>query len=291
MQKRARIIGIVFCLVFHHTVLGQVTNSFSGYFDQFYQNYYLHNPANTDSAYKLSAYIAHDTQTGLFQGVSRTYMDADVRLYSGKNLLHFVGVQAVTNREGEFIRKRRLLGRYSLRIRLSYRSSLSAGICGGFVNYSFSTSQAGTGGAAWVPDGNAGLWYLRPKLAIGISMQQALDQRIKPVNQFFYLNRYYNINARYRLPVSTFLNLATHFYIRFQKDQPTYFACVPLVEIQNILEVGAGYSYRRGFSYVAGIKKLSIGRSSFSFSFSYFVSSGRMYISDNAVELMISYRR
>jgi hypothetical protein len=205
--------------------------------------------------------------------------------------MHFFGIQAINNKEGEFISKSRALVRYSIYLQLSYRSSLSAGIAAGFVNYSFNTSQSGAGGADWGPDANAGIWYLRRKLSVGISMQQLLNQKIQPSNQVFLLRNFYTVTARYAIPIHPTLRFYAHLYGRFQQGQPFYVACTPVLEIQQWLEVGAGYSHHRGFSYVAGLKKLPLGNSRFSFYFSYFVGGNKGKVNDNAFELLLQFSR
>lgn len=291
MHGKLRLTGFLFFLMQWHYVTAQLTMSFSDYFDQFYNNYYLLNTANTDTTYKIDATASSKTQTGLFQGVNKIYIDIDLRLSSKKENFHFAGIQAINNREGDFISKNRLIGRYSLRIPLSYRSALSAGISGGFVNYAFNTSQSGVGGADWVPDANAGIWYLREKISVGFSTQQLFNQKIRPANQTFSLGRYYNMTIKSHLPVNSFLKYNTHFYARFQKDQPFYFVCASLFELQERFDMGASYAYRRGLSFVTGFKNLAIANSRFSFYFSYLIGVNKISVNDNAFELLVSYHK
>ncbi len=291
MREKLSFTGVLFFLMLHHSTVAQTSLSFSDFFDQFYNNYYLLNPANTDTSYQIAAKVANKAQTGLFQGVNKIYMDVDLRVSPKKNVIHFAGIQIINNREGDYISKNRLLGRYSLRIKTSERSSLSAGLALGFVNYAFNTSQAGVGGSAWVPDGNAGLWYLRKKLSLGFSMQQMFSQRIRPVDQTFILDNYFNFTAKYSQPINYFLNINSHFYSKFQKGQPAYFVLASLFEIQEKFDAGVSYSYLRGLSGVVGIKQLSMGKSRFSFYFSYFLGTGNVMVSDNAFELLLSYHR
>ncbi len=291
MRKKIGIGGLFLFLLLHQSMKAQLSNSFSGYFDQFYNNYYLLNPGNSDSSYKVAAHVSNRAQTGLFQGVNKIYLDVDVRLSARRGVQQFMGIQLINNREGEFISKNRGLLRYALRIQLSYRSSLSAGLSAGFVNYAFTTSQSGTGGSDWVPDANTGVWYLRRKLSIGFSMQQLFNQKIRPANQTFLLGNYYTVTARYSLPVNSFLKFYTHLFVKFQQKQTPYFGCSPVLEIQKIVEFGAGYSGQRGFSYMAGLKKLALGNSKFSFYFSYFVGTSKVAVNDSAFEFLISYHK
>ncbi len=285
MPAKLSLLGLLCLVLLPHPGATQSVFSFSDYFDQFYNNYYLVNPANADSSYTFSANVGNKAQTGLFQGVSKLYMDLDLRKASGKNVFHFFGIQAITNKEGDFIHKSRLTGRYSWRGKISNHASLSAGISAGFINYAFSTSQSGAGGSAWAPNGNAGIWYLRKKLSLGISMQQFFNQKIQPVNQVFLLQSYYNFTARYFFTVNPFLKIHTHLYSKLQKQLPAYFTLATIFEIQEKFEAGINYSYLRGIGGIAGIKKIRIGSSRFSFYFSYSVNTSIVQLNDNAFEL------
>ncbi len=291
MRTKLNFTGFLFFLSLQQSALAQFGVSLPDYFDQFYNNYYLLNPANSDTTYKLAATVSNKAQTGLFQGVNKLYMDLDLRLSPGTRAYHFVGVQAITNREGDFINKNRLLGRYATHVRISQRASLSAGLSLGAVNYAFTTSQSGTGGSAWVPDANGGIWYLRKKFGLGVSAQQIFNQKIRPVGQTFCLDNYYTLTARYALPVSAFVNLNTHFHSKWQKHYPPYFALASLFEVQEKFEAGASYTYQRGLSAVAGVKQVDLGKSRFSFYFSYFVGIGKIKVNDNAFELFLAYHR
>lgn len=294
MRKKLNYTGFLFFLLLHQSGVAQTSFSFSDYFDQFFNNYYLLNTANSDSSYKTAVNISNKTQTGLFKGVNKLYMDVDMRISSRKGVYHFIGIQAINNKEGEFISKNRLTGRYSWHGKISGRASVSAGISLGFVNYSFNTSQSGTGGSDWVPDGNAGIWYLRKKISLGVSTQQIFNQKIRPANQTFLLSNYYNFTARYLIDINHFLNLHTHLYTRHQNDQPMYFAIASLLETKGKLEsgIGIGYNYRRGLNSVVGLKRIRIGSSHFGFYFSYFVGTSRINnVSDTAFELLVKYQR
>jgi type IX secretion system PorP/SprF family membrane protein len=271
--------------------MAQVSFPASWSFDQFFNNYYLLNPANTDTSYKVKIRATDKSQTGLFQGVSRIYFDADAKIKSGKQAFHFLGVQAVDSREGEFINLSKLFVRYSWRQRISQGSSLSAGISLGFVNYAFKATQAGPGGSDAVPDGSAGIWYLRERFAIGFSTQQMFKGKIRPINQVFELNRYYNINAFKIFRLSPYVNFTTHFYYGFQKNQAANINLASLLEVQDKLEIGAIYRYKKAIGFIAGLKKINIASVDCSLLFSYLVRTGGLSINDNAIEVYLSFQK
>lgn len=262
-------------------------------FDQFFNNYYLVNPANEDSAASLRLRIGNRSLTGIFAGVNRIYFDADAGFRAKRpDRFHSVGIQAVNSRDGEFFSRSRLYGRYSWRTGLSPKASLSAGIAIGIVNYAFRPSQASPGGSSVVTDGNAGLWYLRSRTKIGLSMQQMLEQKLRPINQEFRLNRFYNFNISNLFPLGPYLNLTTHIYTRLQKQEPVTLDLAGILEIQQRLEAGFNYRHLRGVAFMAGIKRIHFGALDLSIMASYMASTKKVtMVTDNVVEFHLSLRK
>jgi type IX secretion system PorP/SprF family membrane protein len=288
---RARLSFLFMVLGLSSSSMAQVNFPASWSFDQYFNNYYLLNPANTDTSYKVKIRATDKSLTGLFQGVSRIYFDGDAKIKAGKQAFHFLGVQAVNSREGDFINLSKLFVRYSWRQRISEGSSLSAGISLGFVNYAFKTTQAGPGGSDATPDGSAGIWYLRERFAVGFSVQQMFKGKLQPVNQVFELNRYYNFNAYKIFRLSPYVNLNTHFYSGFQKNQTSNINLTALLEVQDKLEAGVSYRYKKAIGFIAGLKKINIASVDCSLFFSYLIRTGPLSVNDNAIEVYLSFQK
>ena len=155
MNKGIFLVFVLFGGIISRPALAQVNVTVPDYFDQFFNNYYLLNPANTDTSYKVKINVGDKSETGLLEGVRKIYVDGDLKLETGrKGMNHFIGVQVVNSKDGDFISRSRFYGRYSWRAMITQNSSLSAGISMGFVNYAFKASQSGAGGVACVGDGD-----------------------------------------------------------------------------------------------------------------------------------------
>ena len=87
-------------------------------------------------------------------------------------------------------------------MQLSSKASLSAGISLGFINYALLTTQGGTGGSDFGPDGTLGIHYVRENTKIGFAIQQLFAPVLIPVNQSFKLNRLYNIDISQRFRIA-----------------------------------------------------------------------------------------
>jgi len=261
-------------------------------YDQFFQNYYLINPANTDTS-QIILNMGHKSQIGVFRGVRQTYFDANCRIKSNSlNNRHSLGIQLFNNSEGDFFSKNRVYGRYAFDMRLSDSYYLSAGISIGMVNYAFKATQSSAGGSDITYDGNLGLWLVGDKLKLGTSMQQVFQRALSPIGQEFVLRRQYNANLIYSFFISPYIEFKTHFWYKYNTYNSNDFSIAGIVTIQSIVEFGANYRYQKGFVLMGGLKDIRIGTSKIAIAMSY--STGILnYIArgDNAVELFIKYSK
>jgi len=261
-------------------------------FDQFFQNYYLLNPASSDSSDKVQVSIGNRSLIGLFEGVNRLYVDGSLRLKHNAVSTQFsrIGILVIAYNDGAFIKRTRAYARYSWSTRLGSRSSISGGVAAGIVNYSFLGSQAGGGGASSAFDVNIGIWYLRRKLKIGVSYQQMTRSVIAPVNQRFELVPYINLNAIYTSHLSAYVSLSTHAYVRLESEKKYDVQLAPIFLINEKFETGVNLRYRRGIAILFGLKSISIGQGNLRFMGSFLFSTRKLANNfDNAFELSAGY--
>lgn len=261
-------------------------------YDQFFQNYYLINPANIDTS-QIMLHMGHKSQLGVFRGVKQTYFDANFRIKSNSlNNRHYVGVQLFNNGEGDYFNKNRAYGRYSFDIRLSERYYLSAGASLGMVNYAFKATQSSAGGSDITYDGNLGLWLVGNRLKVGSSMQQVFQRTLSPIGQQFVLRRQYNANLIYSFFINPYVELTAHLWYKYNTYTSCTFDAAAVITLQSIIEFGANYRYQRGFVLMGGVKDIRMGTSKISIAMSY--STGILnYVArgDNAVELFVRYSK
>ena len=260
-------------------------------FDQFFKNYYMINPASMDSTGKVQIALGNRSLTGLFEGVNRLYADVNVRLnHSSQAQFSRIGALVITYNDGAFINRTRAYARYSYTTSLGARSSVSAGGSVGIVNYTFLGSQAGGGGSASAFDGNLGLWYIRPKLKIGVSYQQMIRSILTPVNQRFELIPYMNFNATYDSYIGAHVMLTTHAYFRYQSTEYYDVQLAPLFLFYEKFESGVNLRYKRGIALLFGVKSITLGKGSIRFMGSFLLSTRKLANNfDNAFELSAGY--
>jgi type IX secretion system PorP/SprF family membrane protein len=273
-------------------VNGQNSTLMPDMYDQFFQNYYLINPANTDTS-EIIVNMGHKSQTGIFHGVRQTYFDANFRIKSSNlNNRHYVGIQLFNNSEGDFFSRSRAYGRYSFDIKLSNAYYLSAGASFGAVNYVFKATQSSAGGSALTYDGALGLWLVSNRFKLGASMQQVFQRSLAPLNQEFVLRRVYNINGSYKVRINHYVELTTHFWYKYQQYSRTDVQIAAIVTLQQLVDFGMNYRYKKGLVLIAGLKDIPIGTSKISLAMSY--STGVLnYIAkgDNGIEIFIKYSK
>lgn len=261
-------------------------------YDQFFQNYYLINPANTDTA-GVILHMGHKSQLGVFRGVRQTYFDANFRIQSNRlNRAHSVGIQLFNNSEGDFFSKNRVYGRYAFDIHLSETYFLSAGIAVGAVSYAFKATQSSAGGSDLAYDGSTGLWVVGRKLKAGVSIQQISQGKLSPLGQIFELRRQYNANVSYLFFINPDIQLTTHVWYKHQQHNMHDVQVAAIITLQNLVEFGGNYKYQKGVVLIGGLKDIHIGTSRISLAMSY--STGILnYLAkgDNAVEIFLRYSR
>lgn|GEM_PF-947905 len=260
---------------------------------QFFNHYYLINPANESLENRLHLAAGNRSMVGVFSGIGSSY--GNIR-YTGYNRArtqaNTVGLHISNMRRGEYIQLNKIHFRYALTIALSENTYISAGVSGGLINYRLAASQASAGGSALGPDLAAGIWLLSDKLQAGISMMQLLNTGLQPLNERLELRRYINIVSSYKLAISPASDLKIHGWFRYELyNNRSGFMICPLYSWKEIIELGPGYDIERGMYVYAGLGKISLGQGALQAGASFLLLSSRYLsdLTDSVVELSIVY--
>jgi hypothetical protein len=228
-------------------------------FSQTTLNPYLINPAATDSSYLFKIRLTSIDELGLSRYVNRFNLDIDKRINtSRKNAYHFVGLQAFNSKIGQYISRSRLQFRYCWFTQLSQKAFLSSGISLGFINYAFQTTQGGTGGSDFGPDGALGLHYIRERTVIGIAIQQIFSPVLMPVSQSFKLDRLYNFDISQQFNISPRFDLTTYSVIQYTGQKNLNFNLGLKSNISDYLLIGLNnFSFKKS-SFNLGIQRIRL---------------------------------
>lgn len=282
---------MVFILDFTFNTYAQSGDTNPIVFDQFFKNYYMINPASSDSSDRLQLSIGNRSLIGLFEGVNRLYVDGAVRIqHQSPTQFSRIGILVISYNDGAFINRTRAYARYSYSAAIGARSSISAGAAVGIVNYTFLGSQAGGGGSASAVDANFGIWYRRSKLRVGISYQQMVRSVLTPIGQRFELVPYLNFNVIYDIYIGAYVLMTSHVYVKYQSPNYLDVQVAPIFLFHDKFEAGVNLRYKRGVALLFGIKSISIGKGDIRFMGSFLLSTRKLANTfDNAFELTAGY--
>lgn len=279
-----QLMGLVF------TSKAQLTNSVYEDFNQVFCNPYLVNPTAVDSSYKFRVVFNNLNEIGVVRNVSRFYVDGDAKI-SSRNNNHFIGLQLTNSKLGDYISRSRFQLRYSMQNKLTPRATLSLGISIGFVNYSFLTTQGGTGGSDFGPDGSAGLRYLRRSFALGLSSQQVFSTVLVPVYQSFKLNRVYNLDASKDFFVSPQLSIKLQTVFQSNFEHKNAYNVSALATISSMGLLGVNEFMFRKTSFNAGVQNVKVFGSHFTFITTYSYNHSQIALPDNTLEIFLGIQK
>jgi hypothetical protein len=262
-------------------------------FTQTQFNSYLINPSVSDSSYSLAIRLNNINGIGITKNVRRFYLDLDKRIETkSENGFHYVGLQATNLKLGDYISKSRLQLRYSWYAKLSRRSAISSGISLGFINYAFLTTQGGTGGSDFSPDGSVGIHYLRQKFSFGFAIQQVLGTVLIPVNQSYSLQRLYNFDITRKFQIAHNAEFNTQFIVQIPEGGKIYSYGVNLhAEFLNFVYIGLSNFTLNKTSVALGAKRIVFLDSTFFLAVSYSMYHSQIPLPDNAIEIFISFQK
>ena len=270
----------------------QLTNSNFQNFSQTYINPYLINPAATDSSYSFNVIANNINELGLLKNVNRFYLDADKRYSTAEEgEFHFLGVQALNTKLGDYISGSKLQFRYSWLTKVTNKSMLSAGASLGFVNYSFQTTQGGTGGTDYAPDGAVGIHYLRKNTVLGVAVQQIFTPTLIPVNQSFQLKRLYNIDVTQRLDISSFINLAFYSVLQLSDQGKSNYNVGMMTSVGEVGLIGINNFSFTKTTVNLGLKNILLLDLRFKFVASYSFYHSGISLPDNILEVFVSIQK
>lgn len=288
----AAVWGLVLFLAHPPHCVAQVNSTVYEDFTQTILCPYLINPSVTDSAYRFKAQFNNVNELGLVRNVSRFYFDADKR-FGGEeqDSYHFAGIQVTNAKIGDYISRSRLQLRYSWMGRISRRASISSGISLGFINYAFLTTQGGTGGSDFGPDGSIGIHYLRRNFSMGMAAQQIFRPVLIPVHQSFRLSRLYNLDVSKRIDLSPHADLTSQLVLQ-AADMDTYsYGINLLATFFDLGMIGVSNYHVRKTSFSLGARNIVLFNSSLLLMISYSIYHHEITVSDNHIEVYLAIQR
>ncbi|MGN6645549.1 MAG: type IX secretion system membrane protein PorP/SprF [Cytophaga sp.] len=291
-KRKMPVIGIVFLFASKSFYCqAQLTNTVFEDFTQTAINPYLINPAAADTSYNFKVGINAIDELGLVKYVNRFYLDADKRIRSGRsNSYHFVGLQTLNSKIGQYISRSRMQLRYAWYMQLSPKAALSAGISLGFINYAFLTTQGGTGGSDFGPDGSLGIHYVREKTKIGFAIQQIFSPVLMPVNQTFKLNRLYNIDVSQGFRLAPRVRVNLFGVLQYSGQNNFSYSAGFMSDVSEYVLIGVNNFCLKKTSFNFGIQHIRIFESELSIITTYSVYTAALPSPNSTLELFMTFQ-
>jgi|GEM_PF-3486666 len=243
-------------------------------FTQFYQNYSLVHPAATALEKPFQIFSGFQSQTGAFKGVNTTYFGGNFQLPSKDSLdKHALGVNVSNNREGYFFNRGRIDVSYAYHNRISSNWIFSAGISAGIIDYVYNSSNYSAGGSALKPNLSTSLFLSSPnKTHIGLTFGQLIPGNMYPLESQLKINPYMIFSADKRFYLSPFFSFMPAVIVRAAKNNPINTDVTLLAIVHDVLSAGLDYKVGKGYSVVGGVYDTRLGKYSFNFFLSYYLS-------------------
>jgi hypothetical protein len=286
------VIGIVLIVISNSFYCSaQLNNTQFQDFSQTNINPYLINPAAADTSYTFKIRVNAIDELGLIKYVNRFYVDADKRIHSGrKNSYHFIGIQALNSKIGQYISRSRLQLRYSWFMQLSHKASLSAGISLGFINYAFLTTQGGAGGSDFGPDGMLGIHYVRENTKIGFSIQQLFAPVLIPVSQSFKLNRLYNVDLSQRFRISPMVKVTLFGVVQYSEQSDLLYNFGFMSDLAEYVVIGGNNFSLKKTSFNFGVQHIRMLGSEMTLITTYSIYNSVFPTPNSTLELYLAFQ-
>ena len=269
-------------------MFAQLNNRYPIEFGQFMNSYLLNNPASITSNEKINLNTGLLQYIGPFKGIRTFYGTFTYKLE--KKYTHDLGINFISDQEGELISRNFIYSRYAIQIPLNQNYILSTGATLGLANYAFSGSTPNSIGADTRIDGNLGLWLKNKNFNIGFAINQFTNSSISPIEEKFSLSTFSTINADYKHSFNPYLNLKGYFINKIYSKSLLRTELVIHLEHYNSFIWGSGYKHNRGLTFYIGINKIPILDDKFHFMFSYFIPTFENQANRyNYLELNLSY--
>lgn len=260
-------------------------------FLQFFNTHSIINPASCSTVDDVVIDIGKQRHSGIWRNISTTFASGSLRLRpnSKSNNFHSIGLTFVNDKEGEYLRRSKVYLNYGWHTKLTKNLSLAAGTAVGYYSYVVSASTANVAGADNAPDASIGMWLYNDEFYVGASINQLLNSSLVPLEEETKLVRHYNLSLGYFHEHSASFSLEPKAMVRFAPNHPVEIDLAVVGVIRQLIGLGVGYRYQKGFVGMFGVEQLKFGNSNLKAMFSYGVPLGRISANVQTYELTVGY--
>ena len=170
---------------------------------------------STTSSDKANVGVGLNQMIGAFDNIKSYYFLAQYQLNNEDKFWHKIGIQALSDREGSFIRENRMYVSYSSHIPLNETIRMGLGIGIGLVGLSFIGNDVSPGGNATKPDIQFSSTIQSDRTKIGLSINQLLQPKITPIVATYKLQRYASFFVQHQFDLSLNAAVRPFAFVRY----------------------------------------------------------------------------
>ena len=230
--------------------------SFTTYPDILSLSYYneaMLNPGYVSEEGRSDLFFAHKFFTGALKDVNTSFFTADRTFRKESGATHVGRLLFFNERQGPYINKPSGYGNYAYQLPISERIRLYAGVSVGIAAANYTVPSSSGNQTATLPDGGIGVGAKGERWSAGGACLQVLNSSAQPYNATMYLGRYYQVHARYELPLSmdwVWKNQAVWRHLPETQDQYYLLSSIHYVETAGF---GAIWRIEKGISFFVSL--------------------------------------
>lgn len=253
------------------------------------------NPALVCHHAPLDVFMGTQQYTGHFKNVSTQFALAGIQIpfseYSAnsKNIITF---RFTNDQEGYYISRNRGYAGYSFHTRIGGDYYLAGGIEIGTMGYAVQGTPSTGNASRYIVDGSSGVSVYNSHLTTGISLNQAFNNEIQPLDEVTRLYRHLNVFAGYHINISNNFELYPTLLFRFPyKSVYKYNLDASVNAVLNrILLLGTSYRYKNGLSFSAGVTNLNLFNGYLTICMAYNSPVGKSSLNISIIEIQLNYK-
>lgn len=233
--------------------------------------------------------------TGYFSDISTQYVRLGIQIPIENNTRrprNILSLRFTNDQEGAYISRNRGYVGYSFHTRLfgdyNFGGAIEVGSMGYFVQGTPSTGNA----SKYIIDGSAGISVYNELLTTGISMNQAFNNQIQPLDEVTRLYRHMNVFVSNYFNVSEFLGVNPYALYRFPiKGRHKYNLDIGghAILIDKLM-VGGAFRYKKGASFSVGLTNFELLNGFLTLGLAYNSPFGRSSLNISIFEIHINYK-
>lgn len=248
------------------------------YFNQYFNDPQV-NLRHLQPEDNLNFHLVHRRNSNDFGGINTSIFNVQYRF--GKNPKKGsseLGLQIFSDREGELIRRNRVLPYFAKHLKINANYSVAGGVGVGFYNFHINSDGVFEGASAFALDASAFVQLHSKRTSVQLTVNQATNAQVIPVDQAIVLGRSFNFFASHLFKLNRTFEIKPSVLGRYAKKNSdiltdyTFGVGTHLI-VEKKVSLGSSFEYNSGYNFSVSILRIPIPKDFLDVEISYFVPS------------------